>query len=419
METVVERVAGIDVGKADVKVCVRVPGRRVGSRRQEVRTFGTTTRELLVLSDWLAEQGVTLAAMESTGQYWKPVFYLLEDARQCWLVNPQHIKKVPGRKTDVSDAAWLAQLVENGLVRPSFVPPPPVRRLRDLTRYRAALVAERTRETQRLHGVLEDAGIKLSCVVTDVLGVSGRAMLAALISGERDPRRLADLARSRMRVKLPALQEALTGRFGNHHALLCQMMLERIDAVSATVAGLDTAITTAITEATDDDGPGGPAIERLKTIPGVGQRVAEVIIAETGGDMTRFATPGHLSSWAGMCPGNNESAGRHFSGRTRHGNRHLAAALGEAAAAAARTKDTYLAQRYRRLARRRGKTRALVAVGRSILEAAWHVLHDQTTYTDLGAQHFLTHAPNPARRAHRLITELRALGYDLALPDVA
>lgn len=412
VETFVERCAGIDVSKADVKVCVRVPGKRSGTRRSEVRTFGTTTRQLLACSDWLAEQGVTLVAMESTGEYWKPVFYLLEQARQCWLVNPLHVKKVPGRKSDVSDAAWLAQLVEAGLVRPSFVPPPPVRRLRDLTRYRASLTHERTREVQRLHKVLEDAGVKLSCVATDILGVSGRAMLAALIAGERDPARLAGLARTSMRAKLPALEEALTGRFDDHHALLCQLMLDRVDRISADVERLDEVIQ-AETE------PYRPAVNRLDTIPGVGRRTAEVIIAETGGDMTRFPTPGQLSSWAGMCPGNNESAGRHFSGRTRPGNRHLAGAVGEAASAAARTKGTYLGERYRLLARRRGNKRALVATGRSILEAAWYVLSSEVDYADLGPDHHRRHAPNPERRAHRLASELRALGYTVALPGAA
>jgi transposase len=412
MENYVQRCAGIDVGKADVKVCVRVPGKRAGSRHSEVRTFGTTTRELLALSDWLSEQGVTLVGMESTGQYWKPVFYLLEDARECWLVNPQHVKKVPGRKSDVSDAAWLAQLVEAGLVRPSFVPPPPVRRLRDLTRYRTAVTQDRTREVQRLHAVLEDAGIKLSCVATDILGVSGRAMLSALISGQRDPEVLADLARARLRTKRAALVEALTGRFSDHHALLCTAMLARIDAASATIATLDAEIGAAMA-------PFRHALARLITIPGVGPKAAEVIIAETGGDMSRFPTAGALSSWAGVCPGNNESAGKHFSGRTRHGNPHLCGALGQAAAAASRTKGTYLAERYRRLARRRGKSRALVAVSRSILESAYQVLTRDTNYTDLGPEHFRTHGPDPQRRAQRLVAELHALGYPVTLPEAA
>jgi transposase len=411
MDTYAERCAGLDIGKDDVKACVRVPGSRPGSRRQEVRTFTTTTRGLLALADWLASERVSVVGMESTGEFWKPVFYLLEDTFSCWLVNPQHIKRVPGRKSDVSDAAWIAQLVEHGLVRPSFVPPPPIRRLRDLTRYRSALVAERTREMQRLHKVLQDAGIKLSSVASDIRGVSGQDMINALIRGERDPQRLADLARGRMRAKRRQLQEALTGRFTDHHAMLCRMMADRIDQLDAAISQLDDEIDAQMR-------PFHVLRARLATIPGVAQRTAEVIIAETGADMSRFPDPAHLSSWAGMCPGNNESAGKHFSGRTRKGDRWLAAALGEAAAAAARTRNTYLADRYHRLLRR-GKKRAKVAVGRSILEAAWFIMTHNVTYKDLGPDYYLTHLANPERHVQRLTTQLHALGYWVNLEKVA
>lgn len=412
MDTYVERCAGLDIGKVDVKACVRVPGSRPGSRRQEIRTFATTTAGLLALADWLTSQRVSLVGMESTGEFWKPVFYLLEDTVTCWLVNPQHIKRVPGRKSDVSDSAWIAQLVETGLVRPSFVPPPPIRRLRDLTRYRSALTGERTRETQRLHKVLQDAGIKLSSVATDIRGVSGQDMIRALIRGERDPDRLAELARGRMRAKLPQLKEALTGRFTDHHAMLCRLMLDRIDQLDAAIGQLDEKIDAQMR-------PFRAVRARLTTIPGVAQRIAEVIIAETGADMSRFPDAAHLSSWAGMCPGNNESAGKHFSGRTRKGDRWLAAALGEAAAAAARTKATYLSERYRRLIRRRGKKRAKVAVGRSILEAAWFIMAHNVNYKDLGPDYYLTHLPNPQRHVLRLTTQLQTLGYQVTLTRAA
>ena len=351
METLVERCAGIDIGKADLKACVRVPGGRRGSHREQVRTFRTTTAGLLQLCDWLAGERVSVVGMESTGVFWKPVYYLLEDRFTCWLLNAQHLKRVPGRKTDVSDAVWIARLVAHGLVRPSFVPPPPIRRLRDLTRYRTSLTQERTREIQRLQNVLEDAGIKLDCVVSDVMGVSARKMLAALIAGERDPQVLAEFAYGRMRPKRADLAEALVGRFDTHHARLCSKMLAHIDDLTATIEQLSGEIEEAMR-------PFQQQLQHLITIPGVHTRVAQVIIAETGADMSRFPTPAHLASWAGMCPGNNESAGRHFSGRTRKGNRWLRSALGEAAAAAGRTKHTYLAQRYRRLASRRGKNRA-------------------------------------------------------------
>jgi transposase len=399
-------VRGLDVGKAELKACVRVPGPR-GGRRQQIKTFATTTGALLQLREWLVEQQVTVVGMEATGVYWKPVYYLLEDVFEVQLLNAAHMHNVPGRTTDVSDSAWIARLVEHGLVRASFVPPPAIRRLRDLTRYRAALTGERSREKQRMEKLLEYAGIKLSVFVSDIFGVSGRAMLRALIDGEGDPQVLAGYAQGRMRPKIPALVEALTGRFGEHHAFLCRTMLDRVD-------GLDATIDTMTAQIEAEIAPFQAIVDRLDTIPGVNQRVAQVILAEVGADMSRFPTAGHLASWAGMCPGNNESAGRHFSGRTRKGDSWLRAALGEAAAASAGAKDTYCQAQYRRLAARRGKKRALVAVGHSILIAAWHIIGDDVVYQDLGPLHFLTRV-NPARQTWRLVTQLQQLGYRVEL----
>jgi transposase len=339
------------------------------------------------------------------------VYYLLEDALEVQLLNAAHMHNVPGRKTDVSDSAWICRLVEHGLVRASFVPPPPIRRLRDLTRYRAALVAERTREKQRTEKLLEDAGIKLSVFVSDLFGVSGRAMLAALVRGERDPEALADYARGRMRPKVRLLAEALTGRFTEHHAFLCGLMLER-------VASLDAAIDRLSSQLAAEIAPFQAVVDRLDTVLGVNQRAAQVIVAEIGVDMTRFPTPAQLASWAGMCPGNNESAGKHFSGRTRKGDRWIRAVLGEASAAASKVKGSYCQAQYRRLARRRGKKRALVAVGHSLLIAIWHVIGDDVDYQHLGAEHFLTRV-NPARQTWRLVDQLQQLGYRVQLSSAA
>jgi transposase len=412
MEAIVSRSAGIDIGKAVLKATVRVQGDHGRRTRREVRSFGTTTAQLLALRDWLVTEGVTLVGMESTGVFWKPVYYMLEDVAECWLLNAQHLKKVPGRKSDVSDSEWIAEMVAHGLVRSSFVPPPGVRQLRELTRYRTALTQDRTREVQRLQNVLEDAGIKLDCVVSDVLGKSARAMLAALIAGQRDPKVLAELALGRLRPKVGALEQALVGRFCDHHGRLCSKMLAHIDSLTATIEELTGEIQTQIA-------PFQHTRKRLTTIPGVSDRLAENLIAETGADMSRFPTPQQLASWAGMCPGNNESAGKHFSGRTRKGNRWLRGALGEAAAAAARTKHTYLSARYRRLASRRGKKRAKVALGHDILIAAWYIMRDGVDYADLGADYFDTHAMDPGRKATRLAQQLRALGYRVTLEHAA
>jgi transposase len=398
----------LDIGKKDLKACVRTPSPRgTRSRRQQIRTFATTTNALLELRDWLVAEQVTLVVLEATGDYWRGAFYLLEDQLNVILVNAAHAKGLPGRKTDVADAAWLCQLGECGLLRASFVPPEPIRQLRDLTRYRAALTAERSREAQRLEKELEDAGIKLAAVATDILGRSGRAMLTALIDGERDSRVLAEMAKGRMRPKIPALVEALTGNFSEHHAFLCRLHLERIDQLTTAIDELSTRIE-------DQMRPFARQRQRLQTIPGVGQNTAEVIIAETGGDMARFPTAAHLASWAGLCPGQHESAGKHKSGKTRHGNRWLTGALGTAALAAARTRNhTYLGARYARLASRRGKKKAVVATAHSILTAAWHILTHDIDYHDLGGDYFIRRDPERATR--RAIAQLNRLGYTVTL----
>src|SRR5437773_4650322 len=311
--------------KDTVVVCVRVPGPD-GGRQQLIQTFGTTTTAVLALRDWLTAQGVTIVGMESTGVYWKPVYYVLEDALECWLLNARHLHKVPGRKTDVADAAWICQLVEHGLVRPSFVPPKPIRELRNLTRYRKAQIEERSRESQRLDKILQDAGVKLSSVASDVLGVSGRAMLGALVEGTRDPAVLAELARGALRKKIPALREALRGRFGPHHALLVGTILAKLEFLDDAIAQLSAEIEQVIA-------PFAHEAALLRTIPGVDRRNAEALVAEIGVDMSRFGAAGRLASWAGICPGNNESAGRQGSGKTRKGSKWLRTHLTEAAKA--------------------------------------------------------------------------------------
>jgi transposase len=412
-EEIVERVAALDIGKAELVCCVRVPG-TAGKRLQEVTTYATMTRSLLQLADRLAELGVTRVVLEATSDYWKAPFYLLEaQGLEVWLVNAREVKHLPGRpKTDKLDAVWLCKLAERGMLRPSFVPPLPIRRLRDLTRYRADLVAVRTAEKQRVEKLLEDAQIKLSVVASDIFGVSGRAMLAALIHGERDPKRLAELARTRLRAKRGQLQEAFTGQFSDHHAFLLATMLSRVDQASADIAELDRKIEAEIA-------PFGAAVERLDEITGVGRATAQVIIAEIGTDMGRFPTPGHLASWARYAPGVKQSAGK-AKGRatTGHGNRYLARVLGEAAVAAGRT-DTFLGERYRRIARRRGTKKAIVAVGRSILVIVWHLLADPNLrYHDLGPGFYDTHV-NAERAKRNHVRQLEALGYRVTLVPAA
>jgi transposase len=410
MDVLHDRCAALDISKRDVKVCLRTPGKRRNQRHTEVRTFATTTNDLLALRDWLVAEKVSLVVMEATGDYWRAPYYLLEDALNVQLINARQVKAMPGRKTDVADAVWLAQLAECGLLRASFVPPQPIRQLRDLTRYRTVLAEERTREAQRLEKELEDAGIKLSTVATDILGVSGRAMLEALIRGERDANVLADMARGRMRPKIPDLAQAMIGRFAEHHAFLCRMHLDRIDAISRDIATLSTRIEQVMAPFRDH-------MIRLQGVPGISQRVAEVILAETGGDMSRFPTPGHLASWAGVCPGNHESGGRRKSGKTTKGNRWLRDALGTAAMAAARSKNTYLGAQYARLVRRLGsKPKALVALQHSILTSVWHMLSGSTDYQDLGVDYFLRRDPERERR--RAIAALNKLGYTVTLNPI-
>jgi len=411
---VIERVAAVDIGKAEVVCCVRVPGARPARRAQEVSTHSTMTRSLQVMADRLAELGVTRVVMEATSDYWKPVFYLLEAAGfQTWLVNARDVKHLPGRpKTDKIDAVWLCKVAERQMIRPSFVPPPPIRQLRDLTRYRIDLIGERGREKNRVEKLLEDAQIKLSVVASDIFGVSGRAMLDALVAGQRDPTVLADLARTRMRTKLGDLQEAFVGRFSDHHAFLLRRMLVHIDALNADIAAVEARIADLIA-------PFADAVTRLDAIPGIGPTAAEAIIAEVGVDMTRFPTAGHLASWAKFSPIISESAGRKKGNNaTGHGNRYLARTLGEAVAGAART-DTFLGERYRRLARRRGKQKAIVAVGRSILVIVWHLLADpDTTFVDLGPNHYDTRA-GTQRAIRNHLRGLQALGYTVTLHPAA
>jgi transposase len=407
IEVEVSRCAGIDIGKKDVVVAVHTPGPD-GGRQKTLRSYGTMTRQLLLLRDWLVEQGVTRVGMEATGVSWKPVFYLLEDViEQCWLVNPQHVKqRRRGRKTDVVDAEWICQMVEHGLVAPSLVPPPPIRAVRQLTRRRATLLADRTREKNRLHALLEDAGIKLGVVVSDVFGVSGRRILAALIAGHRDPHLLADFAVGTLVHKTGALIEALTGRFDDHHALLTEQILAHVDYLDTAIAQLDARID-------DQIAPFRHLIDLLVTLPGVAARTAQVIIAETGGDMTIFPTAAHLAAWAGLCPGIHASAGTHHRTGAPKANKWLRRALGEAATAAART-HTHLGARYRRLAARRGANRAKLAVGHSILTATWHMITTDNPHHDLGEDHYTRHI-NPDRRRHRLTAQLEQLGYTVTL----
>src|SRR6478672_3193872 len=366
-EEIIERVAAIDVGKAEVVVCIRIPDpARPGRRQQEIVHSSTLTPRLLVLADRLVELGVQRVVMEATSDYWKPVFYLLEaHGLDPWLVNARDVKHLPGRpKSDVIDAVWLCKLAERQMLRPSFVPPWPIRRLRDLTRYRVDLVAARTAEKNRVEKLLEDACIKLPVVASDIFGVSGRAMMAALIAGERDPHVLAQMARARMRTKIARLEEAFNGHFDDHHRFLLARMLDRIDDIDADIAALDTQIEAHLV-------PFAATAARLDEIPGIGPVAAAVIIAEVGVDMSRFPTAGHLCSWAKLSPGLTTSAGNtKGNGSTGHGNRYLAGILGEAAVVAGRT-DTFLGARYRRIAKRRGNKRAIVAVGRSILVIIW------------------------------------------------
>jgi transposase len=409
MEPLYERCCGLDVHKRTVVACVVVPG--PGRRpHKEVRTFGTMTDSLLALADWLAGHGVTHVALESTGVYWRPIWNILEGQATLLLVNPRHVKAVPGRKTDVRDCEWLADLLRHGLLKASFVPDRPQRELRELTRYRTSLVRERAAEANRVQKTLEGANLKLGDVASDPLGISGRRMLAALIGGATDPAAVADLALGQLRAKLPQLERALAGRVGPHQRFLLAHQLAHLDALDELIERLSAEIATRLR-------PVEAVVARLDAIPGVGRRTAEVLVAEVGTDPGHFPSAKHLASWAGMCPGNHESAGKRTSGKTRKGNRWLRAALVEAAHAAGHTKHTYLAAQYQRLAARRGRKKAVVAVGHSILTVVYHLLTRADSYHDLGAAYLDDR--NRERLQRRLVGRLETLGYKVSLEPVA
>jgi transposase len=411
VDVVHPRCAGVDISKRDAKVCVRIAGKGRSKAKSTVTTWGSVTNQVLALRDHLIAEAVTLVVMEATSDYWKPFYYLLDDSPfEVMLVNARHVKNLPGRKTDVSDATWLAELGAHGLVRGSFVPPEPVRQLRDLTRTRTAITRERAREIQRLEKLLEDAGIKLSSVASDITGVSGRAMLGALIAGQRDPAQLADLAKRRLRSKIPQLTEALTGRFGDHHAFLAQLHLDLIDQHTRAIDELTTRIEVVIE-------PFRGARDLIVTIPGISTGVADVIIAETGADMARFPSSGHLASWAGTCPGSNESAGRVKSTHTRPGNPYLKGALGIAAMSAARSNGTYLSVKYRRIAARRGPVKAIVAIEHAMLIAIWNMLGTGAVYCDPGDDFYAR--LNPDKAKNRALDQLRKMGYAVTLNPLA
>jgi transposase len=407
MQVVYERCAGLDVHKKSVVACRLIPDGQ-GGWQVEIRTFGTMTADLLVLADWLRAGGVTQVAMESTGVYWRPVYNILEGDFEVCLVNAKHIKFVPGRKSDVKDAQWIAELLQHGLLTASYIPDAPQRELRELVRYRTHLVAERTREVNRVHKVLEDANLKLGSVVSDIMGVSAREMLATILAGEEEPAVLAQLAKGRMRPKIGELEQALTGRIRDSHRLLLTLHLEHIDDLNAKLERLEGEIDQLLPPFDQDD-----LLARLQTIPGIGQKVAQVIVAEVGNDVQRFPTAGHLASWAGLVPGKNESAGRNHSAKTNKANRYLKAALVEAAQAVGRSRDNYLASQFHRLAARRGKKRAAVAVAHSLLTIAYHIIDQGTTYVDLGTNYYDQRQSESVQK--RLIQRLEKLGFSVSL----
>jgi transposase len=411
VEVIVERCAGLDVHRDNVVATVRVPG---SGRRQwdkQTQTFKSTLAGLTQLAGWLAEAGVTLVGMEATGVYWKTVFQALEERFECWLLNAHHLRNVPGRKTDVKDSEWICQLVQHGLVRPSFVPPPEIRRLRDLTRLRTAQGNERSRTIQRLEKVLQDAGIKLSSVASTTYSKSARAMLEALLSGVTDPEQLAELSKGKMRAKIPELKDALHSRFAiEHHGIMVAQLLAHIDTLDAALHNLTERIEHVLA-------PHAQTIELLSTIPGVQARAAEVLIAECGLDMSVFPTVGHFASWAGACPGHHESAGRRRSGRTRPGPAWLTSQLTECARAAVRTKGTYLAAHYAQLRGRRGEQKAIGAIRHDLLVAYFHIVRDQVPYRDLGPD-WQRKRYSVEHRARRLQRQLEALGYTVTLDQL-
>jgi transposase len=409
MEVVYGRCCGLDIHKKLVVACLITPGED-GTPQKEIRSFSTMTDDLLALGDWLAGAGCTHVAMESTGVYWKPIYNLLESRFALLLVNAQHIKAVPGRKTDVRDCEWIADLLRHGLLRASFVPDQPQRELRELTRYRASLVQERSREISRLQKTLEGANIKLSAVATDILGKSGREILTHLVAGSTDAAALADLARGKLRAKLPELERALVGRFGAHQRFLVAQQLSHIDALDEIIARLSAEIAERVRPFEDE-------VTRLDAITGVGRATAEVLVAELGTDMSRFPTDRHVASWAALCPGNHQSAGKRQSGKTRKGNRALRTALVEAAHAAGRSRNTYLSAQYRRLTARRGKKKAAVAVAHSILVISYHLLKQGADFSDLGGDYFDRRDKDATER--RLIRRLEDLGNKVSIEKVA
>ena len=409
MQSMITRCAGVDIHQRTIVVTVRVPDEAEG-RRQETQTFGTMTVDLLAARAWLQAHGVTHVAMESTGVYWRPLYYLLEGDCTLLLVNMQHLKQVPGRKTDVRDSEWLAQLLEWGLLSSSLVPPAPIRDLRELTRYRKRQIEDRTQEVNRLYRVLEDAGLKLASVMTDVMGRSGRAMLDAILGGTTDAAALADLAKGRLRQKLPALRLALVSQFRANHAFLVTQILSKVDFLEEQIAIVTQEIDRQLV-------PFEPVLTQLTTIPAVARRTAVTILVETSGDMAHFATAGHLCSWAGMCPGQNESAGKRRSGKTREANRYLRGALVESGLAATRATGTALQARYYRVKRHRGHKKAVVAVGHQILEIAYFIMRDGVTYQELGADYFDRRDRERSTRRH--VKQLEALGYRVTLDTAA
>lgn len=407
MERIYQRVAGIDISRDFADVHVRVPDGETDTKREH-RRFSTMTRSLGEMGDWLIERGIELVVIESTGKYWCAAFYALESRDlEVWVVNASHVKNVPGRKTDIADAAWLADVAAHGMVRPSFVPPPPIRALRELTRHRANLVNERSRAVCRIDKMLQDSGIKITSVASKTLGVGTRQMLELLIGGERDSSKLAECAKGRMRSKITELTEALVGNFCEHHGIIVKLLLTQIDGLDTAINELDKAIEVRL-------GPYRVIETRVQTIPGVGARVAQCVIAETGGDMSRFKTPGHLSAWAGLAPANAESGGKRRPARTRKAAPHLRTILVQAAWAAVRVKDSYYGAMFRKLCTRRGPQIAIVAVARKILETIWHLLTNEVDHTDLGAD-FYQRRQNPEAQARHLVAKLEALGKKVSI----
>ncbi len=408
MEVVYKRCAGLDVHKKKVVACVLMESE--GRVRKEIRTFGTMTDDLMQLSDWLTAHQVTHVAMESTGVYWVPIWQILEGNFELLLANAQHIKNVPGRKTDVKDSEWIADLMRHGLLRGSFVPERPQRELRELTRYRTSLVRERAAEVNRVQKTLEGANIKLASVATDIMGVSARQMLARMIGGETDPSVLADLAQGKLRDKLPQLEQALKGQFGAHQRFLLAQQLEHIDYLDEAIAAVSREVRDRLRPFDDD-------LERLDAIPGVGRQTAETIKAELGNNLDRFPTAKHAAAWSGLAPGNNESAGKRKSGKTRKGNPALKVALVQAAQGAAHTKDTFLSAQYHRIAARRGAKKAVVAVAHSILIIAYRILKDGVAYRELGSTYY--DERDRQRIERRLVNRLERLGNKVILEPIA